>query len=62
MSFTGCEVRPKISRGGKAVKKSFSHRGARDYLKIIGPGAIITILGFFIAYQFVAPAPPRHIA
>lgn len=61
MSFTGCEVRPKISRGGKAVKKSFSHRGARDYLKIIGPGAIITILGFFIAYQFVAPAPPRHI-
>ena len=36
-------------------------RGLKDYLKIIGPGLIITIIGFLITYQFVAPAPPRHI-
>ena len=30
-------------------------------MKLIGPGAIITIVGFLIAYQFVAPAPPDHI-
>jgi TRAP transporter TAXI family solute receptor len=44
------------------VLKSSTTRGIKEYLKIIGPGAVITILGFFIAYQFVAPAPPRHIA
>ena len=27
----------------------------------IGPAIIITILGFIVAYQFVDPAPPRHI-
>ena len=36
-------------------------RGLKDYLKIIGPGLIITIIGFIVAYQFVAPAPPRQI-
>ncbi len=30
-------------------------------MKLISPGAIITIVGFLIAYQFVAPAPPDHI-
>jgi TRAP transporter TAXI family solute receptor len=44
------------------VLKSSTTRGIKEYLKIIGPGAVITIFGFFIAYQFVAPAPPRQIA
>jgi TRAP transporter TAXI family solute receptor len=44
------------------VRASSSKKGLNDYLKLIGPGTIITLLGFIIAYQFVAPAPPRHIA
>ena len=41
---------------------SSTKEGLNDYLKLIGPGTIITILGFIIAYQFVEPAPPRHIS
>jgi TRAP transporter TAXI family solute receptor len=51
-----------ICPGGKVVPKSSATRGIKEYLKIIGPGTVITILGFFIAYQFVEPAPPRQIA
>ena len=34
---------------------------AKDFVKIFGPAAVLTIIGFFIAYQFVAPAPPKHL-
>lgn len=44
------------------MSKWSSKRGAKEHLKFAGPGTIITILGFIIAYQFVAPAPPRQIA
>ena len=37
-----------------------THRGLKEYLRFIGPGTIIMLAGFIIAYQFVAPAPPRH--
>lgn len=43
------------------MAKSSTKRDLKDYLKLIGPGTIITIVGFIIAYQFVAPAPPDHI-
>jgi TRAP transporter TAXI family solute receptor len=43
------------------VPKSFTKRALIDYLKLIGPGTIIALFGFIIAYQFVAPAPPDHI-
>jgi len=36
-------------------------RGLKDRLGILGPGALIIILGFIVAYQFVEPAPPRTI-
>ena len=36
-------------------------RGVKEHLKFIGPGTIIMVLGFIIAYQFVAPAPPHQI-
>ena len=36
-------------------------RGFKDHLGIFGPGIIITILGFIVAYHFVGPAPPRTI-
>jgi len=26
------------------------------------PGLVLVVVGFAIAYQFVEPAPPRHIA
>jgi TRAP transporter TAXI family solute receptor len=37
-------------------------RGLKDRLGILGPGILITILGFIVAYQFVGPAPPRKIS
>ena len=50
-----------MDRGEETVLKASANRDAKEYLKFIGPGTIITVLGFFIAYQFVAPAPPHHI-
>jgi len=44
------------------VRKPSAKKHFIDYLKLIGPGTFITILAFIIAYQFVEPAPPRHIA
>jgi TRAP transporter TAXI family solute receptor len=42
----------------KKRKKS----GDKEKLKIFGPVAFIIIIGFFVSYQFVAPAPPRHVS
>ena len=36
-------------------------RTSRYYLKFYGPGTLLVILSFLVAYQFVQPAPPRHI-
>lgn len=33
----------------------------KEYIKVFGPAMVIAIVGFIIAYQFVAPAPPRNI-
>ncbi|MEJ2363875.1 MAG: TAXI family TRAP transporter solute-binding subunit [Deltaproteobacteria bacterium] len=33
----------------------------RDYLKFFGPGTLLVILSVLVAYQFVQPAPPRHL-
>jgi len=35
---------------------------AKEKLKIFGPATVIAIVGFMVAYQFVAPAPPRKIS
>jgi len=34
----------------------------KEKLKIFGPAILLTIVGFVVAYQFVAPAPPRTIS
>jgi TRAP transporter TAXI family solute receptor len=34
---------------------------AREKLKIFGPAIVLSIIGFLVAYQFVAPAPPDYI-
>jgi uncharacterized protein len=34
---------------------------AKEKVKIFGPAMVIAIVGFLVAYQFVTPAPPRHI-
>ena len=39
-----------------------SERTGRDILMICGPALLITIVGFVVAFQFVKPAPPKHIA
>ena len=47
----------KGNRGGKE-----KGRGFKDRLWVLGPGILITILGFIVAYHFVGPAPPRKIS
>lgn len=37
-------------------------RNVRDYLKFYGPGTLLVVLSFVVAYQFVDPAPPRRIS
>jgi len=39
----------------------FDRRSYRHQWKIWGPSALIVALGFLVAYQFVEPAPPRHL-
>jgi hypothetical protein len=34
----------------------------REKLKIFGPAMVIAIVGFVVAYQFVAPAASRNIS
>jgi TRAP transporter TAXI family solute receptor len=41
--------------------RQFKDPDVEEKLKFFGPAALITIIGFIIAYQFVAPAPPRTI-
>ena len=36
-------------------------RGAKEYFIYFAPAIVLTLAGFAIAYQFVEPAPPRHI-
>ncbi len=36
-------------------------RDGGEKLKIFGPAILVTIVGFIIAWQYVAPAPPRTI-
>ena len=33
----------------------------KEKAKIFGPAVVIAIVGFLVAYQFVTPAPPRHV-
>ena len=34
---------------------------ADERLKFFIPGLVLTLMGFWVAYQFVNPAPPRRI-
>ena len=36
-------------------------RGPKEYLTYFAPAIVLSVAGFAIAYQFVDPAPPRHI-
>ena len=33
----------------------------KDFLKVYTPIALLIIAGFVITYQFIDPAPPRHL-
>ena len=48
-----------MARGSSAAKSR--GRGIKDRLGIFGPGMVITVLGFIVAYHFVGPAPPRTV-
>jgi TRAP transporter TAXI family solute receptor len=45
----------------ESIRAKEKRRGIKDRLGIFGPGIIITLIGFIVAYQFVGPAPPRTI-
>ena len=36
-------------------------RTPKDFIAYFAPAIIMTLVGFLLAYQFVEPAPPRHI-
>jgi len=36
-------------------------KALKDYLRIFGPAAFLTMIGFIVAYQFVQPAPPKRV-
>ena len=46
----------------RASTENRSHRRPKEYLKIFGPAFLLTLIGFIVAYQFVQPAPPKHIS
>jgi len=33
----------------------------KEYIKTFGPAIVLVIIGFIITYQFVSPAPPKHL-
>jgi TRAP transporter TAXI family solute receptor len=33
-----------------------------EKVKVFGPAVLLTLIGFYVAYRFVGPAPPRHIS
>ncbi len=43
------------------MSKSSSKRSYKDLLITFGPAIALTIAGFWIAYQFVSPPPPKKI-
>jgi len=36
-------------------------RERRELLRVFGPVLLLVLIGFAIAYQFIKPAPPRHV-
>jgi TRAP transporter TAXI family solute receptor len=34
---------------------------SKTYIPYLAPAVIVTLFGFLVAYQFVSPAPPRHL-
>ncbi|MBT8065351.1 MAG: ABC transporter substrate-binding protein, partial [Gammaproteobacteria bacterium] len=45
----------------EALPTQGARSGLRDLLSIWGPVALLTLAGFVVAWQFVEPAPPRHL-
>ncbi|WP_147635918.1 hypothetical protein [Bathymodiolus platifrons methanotrophic gill symbiont] len=44
-----------------AMSKNASKRSYKDLLITFGPAILLVIAGFWVAYQFVAPPPPKKI-
>ena len=43
------------------MSKSATRRSYKELLTTVGPAIILIIAGFWVAYQFVAPSPPKKI-
>jgi TRAP transporter TAXI family solute receptor len=44
------------------LSRKLTIRTIGEYIKVFGPAILVASIGFFVAYQFVDPAPPRHIS
>ncbi|MFQ5944567.1 MAG: TAXI family TRAP transporter solute-binding subunit, partial [Anaerolineales bacterium] len=44
-----------------SLRRRYVPRLDKEYLKTVGPALLIVIVGFWVAYQFVQPAPPHTI-
>ncbi|MFC1515183.1 hypothetical protein ACFL7E_00330 [Thermodesulfobacteriota bacterium] len=40
---------------------SASNRTLKDHLKYFGPGMLIVVLSFVVAFLYIKPAPPQNI-
>jgi uncharacterized protein len=58
----GAEVGMSIGRPIAMVRiKRLKKLDTKGKIKIFGPAFLVVVLGFFVAYQFVEPAPPRNL-
>jgi TRAP transporter TAXI family solute receptor len=45
----------------RSLRRESSARTWRERARIFGPAVLLSLLALFVTYQFVQPAPPRHI-
>ena len=50
------QAKPRPDNSNGAVRRSL-----KDIMSVYGPALILALGGFIIAYQFVEPAPPKHL-
>ncbi len=43
------------------MRRMTINRSVRELLKLFGPALMLMIAGFWLAYQFVDPAPPTRL-
>lgn len=47
--------------GADSKRQKRFWRGLKSQFAVVGPAVLLVVAGFVVAYQFVAPAPPRQV-